>query len=254
MDRILVVDDDLRTRQMLKRYLSGEGFDVLQAFNLHEAHEVLSQDSVSLILLDLKLGAEDGLDLVREIRANKLMIGIIIVSTRDDVVDKIIGLELGADDYLAKPYHLRELLARIRAVMRRQEGSKETRKITVADEQTKSRLYFGKWCLDRDGRRLLGSDGADAKLTVFEYRLLETMILHPKHVFSRDYLIQHIGGRDWNPFDRAIDTHVSRLRGKIEEDPTQPVFIQTVRGEGYMFANRPSPFVEWDKGKYGAGF
>lgn len=244
MDLILVVDDDLRTRQMLKRYLSGEGFDVLQASNLREAREMLSLGEVSLVLLDLKLGSEDGLDLARELRASKTFTPIIIVSTRDDVVDKVVGLEVGADDYLTKPYHLRELLARIRAILRRQEYERRDPAQNVSDNATKRRLYFGKWCLDRERRRLLGQDGKDAKLTVFEYRLLETLALHPQRVFSRDYLIEHIGGRDWSPFDRAIDTHVSRLRGKIEDDPAQPDFIHTVRGEGYMFISSTAPAPE----------
>ncbi|WP_308910505.1 response regulator transcription factor [Pseudokordiimonas caeni] len=238
MDRILVVDDDPRTRQMLQRYLTGEGFAVLQAGTLREARETLSQGAVALILLDLKLGPDDGLDLAREIQQSGKRVPIIILSTRDDVVDKVVGLELGAEDYLTKPYHLRELLARIRVVLRRQDGRENESRQPAAPGQQEGVVRFGRWRLDRESRRLLDGDGMDAGLTVFEYRLLETLILQPQRVLSREHLLDRIGGRDWTPFDRAIDTHISRLRSKIEEDPGRPVFIQTVRGEGYMFVGR----------------
>ncbi|MFC4346849.1 response regulator [Kordiimonas lipolytica] len=236
MGRILVVDDDPRVRQMLQRYLSGEGFQTVLAADLRQAGQSLKEQPVSLVILDINLGSDDGLDFAREVRAADGGLPIIILSGKDDVVDRIVGLEVGADDYVTKPFHLRELLARIKTVLRRSATRRDgTRRDMTAND---SAIRFGAWYLLRGSRRLLREDGAEHVLTTGEFKLLDALTRHPQRVLSRDRLLDMVAGRNWTPFDRSIDTQIRRLRSKVEENPAAPSLIKTVRGEGYMLAVR----------------
>jgi len=233
MSRVLVLDDDSRIRQMLQRYLTGEGFTVALAGTLQQAQQAYAQQSINLILLDLKLGAENGLDFAREIRATDKQTPIIILSSKDDVVDKVVGLEVGADDYVAKPFHLRELLARIRAALRRAETVLVEKTLLSSDSEN---ISFGNWRMARASRVVTDHLGQELPLTSKEYKLLDVFVERPRRVLSRDQLINEVSGRSWNAYDRSIDTQVRRLRKKIETDPSNPKLIKTVRGEGYIFS------------------
>jgi two-component system, OmpR family, response regulator len=224
---ILVVDDDAKVRTLLRRCLEGEGFAVSEAKGSAEARRCLEQSPVTLITLDLNLGKENGLDLAREIRKDR-SIPIIMLTGKGDAVDRIVGLELGADDYLAKPFELRELVARIRAVLRR----------SVVSEQSAPSGYryaFEGWTFDV-GRRSLTRDGGNAQeLTTSEFNLLAAFVKRPHRVLSRDEIMDLLKGQDWSPLDRSIDNLIARLRRKIENDPDHPCLIKTVRGVGYAF-------------------
>jgi len=236
MGRILVVDDDPRIRQMLHRYLMGEGFSVVLACDIRQALQAIRQNAIDLILLDLKLGSEDGLNLAHDIRANHDHIAIIILSSKDDVLDKVVGLEVGADDYISKPFHLRELLARIKSVRRRLRlGSAEMPNMRPAIVAGKP-VRFGKWRLIRADSALVDDDGRVQALTMGEYKLLDALVGNAQRVLSRDKLLDVVANRKWSPYDRSIDTQIRRLRKKIEDDPGVPTLIKTVRGEGYMLA------------------
>lgn len=196
----------------------------------------MARDPADLVLLDLGLPGEDGLSLARELRARPRAPGIIIVTGRGQPVDRIIGLELGADDYVAKPFDLRELVARVRSVLRRI-GSDAP----PAPEAPVDRFDFAGWRLDLSSRSLARPDGIEVPLTTGEFELLTAFVQHPNCALSRDRLMEIIHGREAGPFDRAIDVQVGRLRRKIERDPAEPELIKSVRGVGYMFAARVSP-------------
>ncbi len=236
MSRVLVLDDDPRIRQMLQRYLTGEGFTVALAGTLQQAQQAFTQQSINLVLLDLKLGAENGLDFARAIRATDKRTPIIILSSKDDVVDKVVGLEVGADDYIAKPFHLRELLARIRAAMRRAETTLVDESLLPAGPPRSENISFGNWRMARASRLVTNHLGQELPLTSKEYKLLGVFVEHPRRVLSRDQLTNKVSGRAWNAYDRSIDTQIRRLRKKIEDDPGNPKLIKTVRGEGYIFS------------------
>lgn len=234
---ILVVDDDTRIRQMFLRYLTGEGFLVSAACTGKEMRDYLALGGVDLVLLDLMLPGEDGFQLTREIRAQTgAAIGIIIVTGRSDTVDTVVGLEIGADDYIAKPFQLREVLARIKSVLRRQKAP------TLAPLQSElvseEIIRFDSWRLDIGRRELTSPAGSLIPLTTGEFDLLVTFVKHAGRVLSRDILMDLTRGRHWDVFDRSIDTQVARLRRKIEADPKSPLVIKSVRGVGYMFAAR----------------
>lgn len=225
---ILVVDDDPKVRTLLRRCFEGEGFTVSEAADADGARASLMRDPVTLITLDLNLGRENGLDLAREIR-KEWNTPIIMLTGKGDAVDRIVGLELGADDYLAKPFELRELLARVRAVLRRSAPG-ESR--TAPSGQ---RFAFDGWTFDI-GRRTLTRDGsADHELTTSEFNLLEAFVMRPHRALSRDDIMDLLKGHDWSPLDRSIDNLVARLRKKVERDPDHPALIKTVRGVGYIF-------------------
>jgi two-component system, OmpR family, phosphate regulon response regulator OmpR len=231
---ILVVDDDPKLRDLLAQYLGREGFRVRTANDGNAMDQLLAQSPPDLVVLDLMLPGEDGLSIARRLRSGT-DIPVIILSARGDEVDRIVGLEVGADDYLAKPFSPRELLARIRAVLRRQ------RIPAVADET--ATVAFGDFVLDLDGQRLL-RNGHEVELTAGDFALLEVLVTHPNRVMSRDQLVDRIKGYERSPYDRSIDVRVTRLRRKIEPDPASPVFIRTVWGRGYMFTphgDRPGP-------------
>jgi len=221
--RILAVDDDAPLRELLKEYLETAGFEVTAVGDGTQMHAALEVDSFDLIILDLMLPDSDGLTLAREVRA-RFDYPIIMLSARGEDVDRIVGLEVGADDYLAKPFNPRELLARIRAVLRRTPASVTTTEVSE----------FGPFRLDF-ATRTLRRDGTDVALTTGEYNLLELLTRHPNRVLSRDAILQALKGYEHNPYDRSIDVQVTRLRRKIEDDPANPHYICTVRGAGYRF-------------------
>ena len=227
---ILVVDDDQRIRQMLTRYFEQEGYRVSVAAD-GAAMRAQLNDSVDVILLDVVMPGEDGLTLAREIRASS-DVGIIMLTGRDDVLDRIVGLEVGADDYIAKPFHLREVLARVKSVLRRRE--RPTMPSGTADEV----IRFEGWRLDVARRQLVSPTGEDVALTTGEFDLLAALARHPGRVFGREALMDLTRGRSWETFDRTIDAQVARLRKKIEADPKNPMLVKSVRNVGYVFTGK----------------
>lgn len=225
---ILVVDDDPKVRALLRRCFEGEGFEVSDAKDGAEARTHLDRYPVALITLDLNLGKENGLDLAREIRSTR-NVPIVMLTGKGDTIDRVVGLELGADDYLAKPFELRELVARVRAVLRRSAGREGGR------PQLSQRYAFDSWVLDIGRRSLMRTGGGEEALTTSEFNLLETFVKRPHRVLSRDDIMDILKGHDWSPLDRSIDNLVARLRKKIEPDATNPKLIKTVRGAGYAF-------------------
>jgi two-component system phosphate regulon response regulator OmpR len=234
---ILVVDDDRRIRTMLKRYLADEGFRVSEAPDGAAMRSVLERDSVDLVLLDLVLPGEDGLTLARQIR-QRSEVPVIMLTGKGELIDRVVGLEAGADDYIAKPFHLREVLARIRTVMRRahaQPASPSRAELSSKDAPG-NLLVFQGWQFDLLKRELRRPGGDSVLLTAGEFDLLRVFACNPNRVLDRDHLMNVVKGRDWAAFDRAIDTQIVRLRKKIEADPQRPQMIKTVRGAGYIFA------------------
>lgn len=226
---ILVVDDDPALRELLTGYLSSNGFSVQAVGDGVALRAALAGGFPDAIVLDLMLPGEDGLALTRGIRAQS-NVPILMLSARGEEVDRVIGLEVGADDYLAKPFGPRELLARLRALLRR--GQPAAGGAPSAAETHAQR--FGPFGLDQAGRRLL-RDGSEIHLTSAEFDLLAAFMARPNRVLSRDTLVDLLKGYDRDPFDRSIDIRVTRLRRKIEADPATPAYIRTVRGEGYLF-------------------
>ncbi len=229
-DRILVVDDDARIRDLLRRYLSQEGFEVLLAEDAKALNRVMTRDTVDLIVLDLMLPGEDGLSICRRLRAANDITPIIMLTAKVEDVDRIVGLEVGADDYLPKPFNPRELLARIHAVLRRRPAP-EAPGAPSKDAQSVS---FGPFEFDLSLRRLT-KDGQQIALTTGEFSMLKALVRHPRQPLSRDKLAQLARGREFEPFDRSLDVQISRLRKMLEPDPAQPRYIQTVWGVGYVF-------------------
>ncbi len=227
---ILVVDDDREIRDLLARFLRRHGFRVETAADGKAMFAALAAGRFDLVVLDLMLPGEDGLSLCRRVRAGSDLPIVMLTAIGEDT-DRIVGLEMGADDYLAKPFNPRELLARIRAVLRR---APEVRRGADADRSRK--LEFHGWTLDTGRRSLHAHDGALVDLTGGEFDLLLALVEHPGRVLNRDQLLDLTRGREAGPFDRSVDVQVSRLRRKIEDDPKQPALIKTVRGGGYVFA------------------
>lgn len=233
-EHILVVDDDLRIRQMLIRYFEDEGYRVTGVADGAAMRESLRKNTIDIILLDLVLpGGEDGLSLAREVRSASDM-PIIMLTGRDDVVDRIVGLEVGADDYIAKPFHLREVLARLRTVLRRRQPA------APQHLETGEAIRFDGWRLDLGRRQLVTAEGNEIALTTGEFDMLAVLARHPGRVLSRDVLMDLTHGRNLEAFDRTIDAQIARLRKKIERDPKQPALIKSVRGIGYVFTGKPS--------------
>jgi two-component system phosphate regulon response regulator OmpR len=239
---ILIVDDDPRIRTMLRRYLTDEGFRVTEAADGPAMRAAMDADPADLVLLDLVMPGEDGLSLARHVR-QRSQVPIIMLTGKGDVIDRVAGLEAGADDYMAKPFHLREVLARIRTVMRRggeraaaSPAAPAPSPPPVAAETKGEILTFQGWRLDLVRRELRRSDDEPVPLTGGEFDLLCVFARHPNRVLSRDQLMEFAKGREWAAFDRAVDTQVGRLRKKIEDEPNAPKLIKTVRGAGYIFA------------------
>lgn len=227
--KILVVDDDIRMRELLQRYLTEQGFHILTAGDAREMNQVLESEHVDLLVLDLMLPGEDGLAICRRLRANASTLPIIMLTARGDEVDRIIGLEMGADDYLPKPFNPRELLARINAIMRRQ-----IKATPAAPGSASTSFKFGDFVFDANTRSL-SRDGENITITSGEYALLKVFVDHPRQPLSRDRLMQLARGRELDVFDRSIDVQVSRLRRLIEADPSHPRYLQTMWGFGYVF-------------------
>ncbi len=226
---ILVVDDDAGLRELLQEYLSAQGFQVAAVADGVQMDAHLSQHPVDLLILDLMLPGEDGLSLARRLRTRSGL-PIIMLSARGEDVDRIVGLEVGADDYLAKPFNPRELLARIRALLRRNEQGQ-----LKPDEDKADIRRFGPFSMDVDARVLHKHDRV-VQLTSGEFNLLRIFAEHPNRVLGRDSLMDMLKGYERSPFDRSIDVRVTRLRRKIEDDANSPHFIRTVWGEGYLFS------------------
>ena len=232
---ILVVDDDREVRDMLVEYLSSHGFEVAQAGSGEEMRAALARRLPEVVLLDLNLPGEDGLTLARYLREH-YDLGIIIVTGAGEVVDRIVGLEVGADDYLAKPFDPRELRARLKSVLRRVQARTAPPGPGLAPAPgTSKRLAVGRCLLDLGTHQLFTGTGEEVPITSMEFDLLRVFAEHPNQVLSRDRLLTLTRNREWEPFDRSIDIRIARLRKKIEEDPDKPQVIRTVRGAGYMF-------------------
>jgi two-component system, OmpR family, phosphate regulon response regulator OmpR len=227
--KILMVDDDLRMRELLQRYLNEQGFDIKTVSDSKEMDATLANENFDLLVLDLMLPGEDGLAICRRLRANNIETPIIMLTARGDEVDRIIGLEMGADDYLPKPFNPRELLARINAVLRRHEHSPEAGKSAKQDV-----FNFGEFVFD-SANRSLSRNGTTITITSGEFALLKVFTEHPRQPLSRDRLMQLARGRELDVFDRSIDVQVSRLRRLIEPDPAHPRYLQTMWGFGYVF-------------------
>ncbi len=227
---ILVVDDHSEIRDLLKRFLEQHGMRVSCARDGREMKKLLEEREFDLLVLDLMLPGEDGLTLCRELRV-KSNLPIIMLTAMGEETDRIIGLEMGADDYLAKPFNPRELLARIKAVMRRTQADQQP----VAETLSRD-LRFDRWLLDINRRELIDEDGVGLSLSTAEFDLLKVFLERPQRVLSRDQLLDLARGREAVAFDRAIDTLVSRLRRKLERDPKNPELIKTIWGGGYLFA------------------
>jgi two-component system, OmpR family, response regulator len=226
---ILVVDDQQEICDLVQEYLTGEGYRVSAAHDGPGMRRVLSQHQVDLVILDLMLPGEDGLTLARGLRSESA-IGIIILTGRGETVDRIIGLEMGADDYLPKPFHLRELLARVKSVLRRVQS-----RTGEGPQPARSHARFAGWNLDLSSRELLSPTGEEIRLTTGEFDLLTAFVNNANQVLSRDRLLDLARNREAGPFDRTIDVQVGRLRRKLEDDPQNPNLIKTVRGSGYIF-------------------
>jgi DNA-binding response OmpR family regulator len=226
--RVLVVDDDPAIRNMLAEYLGAHGYEVALAASGAAMRAEIERASPAVVLLDIGLPGEDGLTLARYLR-ERHRVGIIMVTGAGDVVDRVAGLEVGADDYIAKPFDPRELRARLKSVLRRLEKTEPVK------PQTALRVSIGRCFLDMKARSLADAKGREIPITSMEFDLLKALIEHPNQVLSRDQLLTMTRNREWEPFDRSIDIRITRLRRKLEEDPAHPRAIKTVRGAGYMF-------------------
>lgn len=231
--RVLVVDDDPGVREMLDDYLADQGYQVVAADSAARAREFLDAEAPDLVLLDVGLPGEDGLSLGRYIREH-FDVGIIMVSGAGDTLDRIVGLEVGADDYVAKPFDVRELKARVKSVLRRYARAGQPEASAQPEAQTR-RLAVGDCVLDLDSRQLFDQEGTELPLTRMEFDLLEVLVQRPNRPLTRDQLLNLTQNRDWDPFDRSIDIRIARLRRKLQADPDQPQCLRTVRGVGYMY-------------------
>ena len=233
IDHVLVVDDDREIRDLVSTYLKKNGLRVTTAADGRQMRAFLDADRVDLVVLDLMMPGDDGLVLCRELRAGKhKATPVLMLTARNDDTDRIVGLEMGADDYLAKPFVARELLARIKAILRRTRMLPPNLQVTEAGQL----IAFGDWHLDTTARHLLDKEGTAVALSGAEYRLLRVFLDHPQRVLSRDQLLNLTQGREAELFDRSIDLLVSRLRQRLRDDAREPAYIKTVRSEGYVLA------------------
>jgi len=231
VQHVLIVDDDPDIRELISDYLSGHGYEVAVADGASAMRACVQQRIPDVVLLDIGLPGEDGLSLARFLREHH-DIGIIMVSGAGETVDRIVGLEVGADDYVSKPFDPRELHARIKSVLRRyQRASTEAPAPTAADPH----VAVGQCRLNPVSRQLFGPDGSEIPLTAMEFDLLQVFLERPGRPLSRDQILTHTQNREWDPYDRSIDIRIARLRKKIETDPDSPRLIKTVRGVGYMY-------------------
>lgn len=233
-DHILIVDDDREIRELLAAYLEKNGMRATVAANGRQMRALLEQQNFDLLVLDLMLPGEDGLTLCRELRASKWRaLPVLMLTARGEETDRIVGLEMGADDYLTKPFAVRELFARIRSVLRRARMLPPNMQV----DEPGQLITFGDWKLDTVGRHLLDRAGTVVSLSGAEYRLLRVFLDHPRRVLTRDQLLNLTQGRDADSFDRSIDLLVSRLRQRLLDDAREPRYIKTLRSEGYVFSS-----------------
>lgn len=230
---IVVVDDEPEIRTMLKDYLGHAGFKVSVADGGEGLKAIIAEEEVDLVVLDVNMPGEDGFTLAKYLRGECHDLAIVMLTAAGDVLDRVVGLEMGADDYIAKPVDLRELLARIRAVLRRATSRSEG--VQDREDKTTSDACFGEFRLNMESHRLYAADGSEVPLTSMEFDLLKAFADHPGQVLSRDRLLDLAHNKDWEPFDRSIDIRIARLRRKIEDDAAKPQIIKTVRGAGYIF-------------------
>ncbi|MDM0117719.1 response regulator transcription factor [Variovorax sp. J22R133] len=231
---LAVLDDEPDITQLLAAYLGSNGFRVSQVHSGAALMDLMACDPPKLVLLDLGLPGEDGFAIARQLREH-WQCGLVIVTGRGDAVDKVVGLEVGADDYVTKPFDLRELLARIKSVLRRIAPPAPSGPATAAPAPEPSGvLRFAQWQLDTAARRLFNPSGVEVQVTTGEFDLLKALATHPNRVLSRDFLLGETRGRDGGPFDRTIDVQIGRLRRKVEADPDNPQLIKSVRGAGYI--------------------
>ncbi|PMH46018.1 two-component system response regulator OmpR [Vibrio sp. 10N.286.49.B3] len=227
--KILVVDDDARLRALLERYLAEQGFQVRSVANSEQMDRLLTRETFHLMVLDLMLPGEDGLSICRRLRSNNNMLPILMLTAKGDEVDRIVGLEVGADDYLPKPFNPRELLARIKAVLRRQ-----VTEAPGAPSSEESVVEFGEFSLNLGTREMFRNE-EPMPLTSGEFAVLKSLVSNPREPMSRDKLMNMARGREYSAMERSIDVQISRLRRMLEEDPSKPRYIQTVWGLGYVF-------------------
>jgi two-component system phosphate regulon response regulator OmpR len=230
---VLVVDDDPAIREMLADYFGSHGFVVAQAEDGTSMRAEIERAAPDVVLLDLRLPREDGLTLARYLR-ERYDVGIIMVTGSGEVVDRIVGLEVGADDYVTKPFDPRELLARVKSVLRRTQ-SRPAAGVPVAADPQAERVRFGRCRLDLASRQLFDAEGLEIPITSMEFDLLKVFAEHPGKALSRDRILTLTKNREWDPYDRSIDIRIARLRRKVEADPENPRTIRTVRSVGYMF-------------------
>jgi two-component system phosphate regulon response regulator OmpR len=233
--RLLVVDDDPSVRALLREYLEGHGFGVAEAADGGQMREQIERDLPDAVLLDIRLPGEDGLVLARYLR-ERYDLGLIMVTASGDVIDRVVGLEIGADDYIAKPFDLRELLARVKSVLRRLQARAPAESAGAAAETSTQRRRVGRCELDLESHRMFEVGGPEVTITAMEFELLAAFVANPNRVLTRDQLLLKTRNREWGPFDRSIDIRIGRLRRKVEPDPGgEPRVIRTVRNAGYMF-------------------
>jgi len=234
MNHIAIVEDEPVLRNRLKKFLEKEGFRASAVGDGSGLRDLVETDPPDLVLMDLQLPGEDGLSLTRYLR-ERTEIPVLILTGKGETIDRVVGLEMGADDYLPKPFSLRELLARIKVILRRA----QPKPAAYAPANTPERLRFGDWVIDFTAIELRNGADEPVHLTTAEFRLLEALIRNPGRTLSRDQLIDAMADRTWDPTDRSIDLHISHLRKKIEHDSKKPELIKTVRGFGYVFAGAP---------------
>lgn len=249
--RILIIDDETGVRTLLADVFEAAGYGIYAAATWDEAKTLLKNEKIDLVTLDLQLGRDNGLDLARLIRETS-EVPIVMITARDDVVDRVVGLELGADDYIIKPFHVREVLARVRAVLRRYENDKAPETPPPVEPAEGNKKGAEAVCFDGlvavpKRFELFDRCGELCETTSGDFKLLNAFLANPKRVLSRDQLMDLIGGTSWSPLDRTIDNQVARLRRKIERDPSQPRIIKTIRGVGYSFTADIHP-VQSDEG------
>lgn len=230
--RLVIVDDERELREMVADYLGQHGFIVATAAGGAELDAIVAKGMPDLVILDVNMPEENGFSIARRLRA-KSDVPFLMLTAADDVVDRIVGLELGADDYVSKPFNLRELRARIEAILRRVVRARPPP--PAASERATAVVRFGEFSLDLDAQRLLRADGGELELTAMEFDLLAAFARNPNRVLSRERLLDLAHNRDTEPFDRSIDVRIARLRRKLERDPAKPRLIKTMRGTGYMF-------------------
>ncbi|NKB54152.1 MAG: response regulator [Rhizobiaceae bacterium] len=227
---IVVCDDELDVREMVQEYLNKRGFKVSAAANGDELRTILGSDATDLVILDINMPGEDGLAVLRSLRPDN-PVAVVMLTAAGEVVDRIIGLEMGADDYLGKPVDLRELEARIKAVLRRRVETQTP----GASSASADAAQFGDYTLNLDAAKMVSADGTELQLTAMEFSLLKVFAENKGRVLNRDQILEQAHDRSWDPFDRSIDIRISRLRRKIEKNPEKPSIIRTVRGLGYVY-------------------